>query len=572
MNELSIFQKEEELLKFGTRFLEKYGPASEDPSLCPHGNLETCGNQEIFYNAFKRVFRSYKKLFQQTTRLIRLSDRQQLKLDTANHSLKESQKKLEVRNEFIRSIFSRYMSDEVVESILETPEGLRMGGEKKEVTVMMSDLRGFTAISETLPAETVVTIVNLYLEIMTEIVFKYQGTINNFLGDGIMILFGAPIAREDDAKRAVACALEMQRAMSEVNTNNKKLGYPKLNMGIGIHTGMVVAGNIGSNRRSHYTVMGRVVNLAARIESYTVGGQVLISENTQKACHALLRIDDSMDVTPKGIEQTITLNQVSGIGGKYDVHLDDPKKVVYHKLAEVLPIHFAVLTGKHTGTLDCLGEIYRLSMCGAKIRTDVSVAPFTNVNIALDYRGREIAQGLAGKVVRGTSEEVRSIEVVFTFVPVAAQKFFKEILASDNSTPKQSVTPEALAAQPVVKPLLKPSPADKGQESRGSLRRRGPEPIALPIKMEDGSTLQTVIGDFSLDGMFLNTGEQKPPRAGMKGSFEVMLHDYMHGFVFEVAHAYQNGIGVKITQDHDVYSLALLDGVFGAFFPTESSP
>jgi adenylate cyclase len=131
-----------------------------------------------------------------------------------------------------------------------------------------------------LPPEEVVRILNLYLGAMSDTIAHYNGTINEFIGDGIFVLFGAPIQREDDAKRAIACAVAMQNAMIGVNQQNLKLGLPTLEMGIGINTGEVVVGNIGSQKRAKYTVIGSHANLAARIETYTVGGQVLVSEYT----------------------------------------------------------------------------------------------------------------------------------------------------------------------------------------------------------------------------------------------------------------------------------------------------
>ena len=133
---------------------------------------------------------------------------------------KKANEQLDKYNSFIRSTFGRYMSDEVVDSILDTPKGLQLGGEQKLVTVLMTDLRGFTAIGERLQPEKVLSMLNMYLEVMTEIILRYNGTIIEFLGDGILALFGAPITREDDAQRAVACALEMQQSMPQVNVKN----------------------------------------------------------------------------------------------------------------------------------------------------------------------------------------------------------------------------------------------------------------------------------------------------------------------------------------------------------------
>src|SRR6185369_15972615 len=155
--------------------------------------------------------------------------------------------------------------------------------EMRRVTIMMSDLRAFTAVSERLGPEQVVHMLNRYLGAMAEIILRYQGTIDEFIGDAILAIFGAPVTRGDDARRALSCALAMQLALEVVNQENAKEGLPALEMGIAIHTGEVVVGNIGSDRRAKYGVVGPPVNIAGRIESYSVGGQVLISGETLAA-------------------------------------------------------------------------------------------------------------------------------------------------------------------------------------------------------------------------------------------------------------------------------------------------
>ncbi|HNL74227.1 MAG TPA: adenylate/guanylate cyclase domain-containing protein, partial [Leptospiraceae bacterium] len=203
--------------------------------------------------------------------------------------LNRIKKALNARNEFIKNTFGRYLSDDVVASILESPKGTSLGGEKREVTIMMTDLRGFTSISERLPAEKCVLMINNYLDVMTDVILKYQGTIDEFIGDAILVIFGAPIQREDDAARAVACAIEMQLAMKEVNEKNRRDGLPEVVMGIGLNTGEIVVGNIGSHKRTKYGVVGSNVNLTSRIESYTVGGQTLVSQRTLEACGPIVR-------------------------------------------------------------------------------------------------------------------------------------------------------------------------------------------------------------------------------------------------------------------------------------------
>ena len=184
-------------------------------------------------------------------------------------------------HELVRRAFGRYVSEEVATSILQSPEGLELGGEEREVTILMSDLRGFTALAARLTPQEVIEFLNLYLEAMVDVISRYEGTIDEIIGDAILVIFGAPLACDDHAAKAVACGLAMQLAMTEVNQRLAAKGAAELEMGIGIHTGRVIVGNIGSLRRTKYAAVGSNVNLAGRIESFTTGGQILISENTR---------------------------------------------------------------------------------------------------------------------------------------------------------------------------------------------------------------------------------------------------------------------------------------------------
>ena len=148
--------------------------------------------------------------------------------------------------------------------------------------MIMTDLRGFTSLSERLAPERVVAMLNRYLTTMVTVIKQYQGTIDEFIGDAIFVLFGAPVWQEDDAQRAVACAVAMQLAMAAINEQNREDDLPEIEMGIGVHTGQVVVGNIGSPERMKYGVVGSHVNLTSRIQSYTTGGQILISETTRQ--------------------------------------------------------------------------------------------------------------------------------------------------------------------------------------------------------------------------------------------------------------------------------------------------
>ncbi len=293
-----------------------------------------------------------------------------------------------------------------METILENPDGLKIGGEKRQATILMSDLRGFTSLSERLPAEDVVSMVNIYLETMTEIILKYQGTIDEFIGDGILVIFGAPFQRPDDAQRAVACAVEMQLAMASVNDRNRRSGYPEVALGIGINTGKMVVGNIGSQKRTKYGVVGRNVNLTARIESYTVGGQIFISEGTLQECGDILRIDSTMQVLPKGVKEPLTIYDVGGIAGDYQLFLPLKAEVAWNELPQRVAIRFTVLEGKHVGGERHSAAIVKLAPNMAEITGRMSPPRLANLQLSLyDSHERLITDSLYVKVITHLSEK-----------------------------------------------------------------------------------------------------------------------------------------------------------------------
>jgi len=214
---------------------------------------------------------------------------------------------LERRERFIRATFGRYLSDEIVEEILESPEGLNLGGDLREVTIMMSDIRGFTTLVEHLPPQKVVTLLNRYLGRMTDIILEYGGTIDEFLGDAVLAVFGAPKEQPDDTERALRCALAMQAAMDEINQANLEDDLPELMMAIALNTGSVVAGNIGSERRSKYGFVGHAMNVTSRIEDAAGPGEVLISESTRAKLPNALVVGDRRELSAKGIEEALVV-------------------------------------------------------------------------------------------------------------------------------------------------------------------------------------------------------------------------------------------------------------------------
>lgn len=233
------------------------------------------------------------------------------KIREKNTYLEKAKKELELRNDFIRKTFSCFMSDDVVNQLLESQSTLKLGGEQRKTTILFSDLRGFTPLSEQYPADKIVTTLNHYFSHMISIIEKYNGTIDSFIGDAIMVIFGAPCSDGEEAKRAIACALEMQQNMDVVNDFNRKNNLPELEMGIGINTGDVIIGNIGSNKRMQYSAIGSPVNLAARIQDLSLGGQVLISEATRNEVGHLVQTNGHLRVKVKGIDAPITIYDVA---------------------------------------------------------------------------------------------------------------------------------------------------------------------------------------------------------------------------------------------------------------------
>ncbi|MBI5250683.1 MAG: HAMP domain-containing protein [Desulfomonile tiedjei] len=224
--------------------------------------------------------------------------------------------------ESIKDTFGRYLSREVVAEILKSPGGTELTGEMREITILVADLRGFTGIAETLEPAKVLQLINRFLQKMTDIIMKHRGTIDEFTGDGILVFFGAPRVLPDHSLRAVVCALEMQSAMRELNIENLRLGFPELQMGIGINSGELIVGNIGSEKRKKYGAVGSAINIAFRIEAETRGAEILVSPSVQDELESLLVSDNSREVSLKGLERSITLFQVSGMIDP----LDDSKK------------------------------------------------------------------------------------------------------------------------------------------------------------------------------------------------------------------------------------------------------
>jgi adenylate cyclase len=268
----------------------------------------------------------------------------------------------------------------------------------------------FTALAARLAPREVIEFLNLYLEAMVDVISRHEGTIDEIIGDAILVIFGAPLACGDHAAKAVACGLSMQLAMKEVNQRLSAKGATELEMGIGIHTGRVIVGNIGSLRRTKYAAVGSNVNLAGRIESFTTGGQVLISENVREKIESPLRIDGRFQVEPKGVASSLQLHEVGGIGEPFNLSLPAKSKTL-SPLGRPLAIRFTVLEEKFVGRTVHEGRLVSVSDTEAGIESELTLIPLSNLKIELEPAteanpGGEIYAKVVGPVA-GTPGQTR---------------------------------------------------------------------------------------------------------------------------------------------------------------------
>jgi adenylate cyclase len=214
------------------------------------------------------------------------------------------------REEVARANYSRFMPEYVVKQLLDNPGSFRLGGVNQKITVLFADIRAFTSISEKENPEKVVSLLNKFFSAMTDIIFDNGGTLDKYIGDGLMALFGAPTATEEDALNSVKAAVTMQKKLRELNPELRAEGLPEISMGIGLHTGVATIGYIGSDKRSEYTAIGDTVNLAARLQSNAGGGQILMSDATAEACGNRIPFTEREPLTVKNRIQPVNVLEV----------------------------------------------------------------------------------------------------------------------------------------------------------------------------------------------------------------------------------------------------------------------
>ena len=270
----------------------------------------------------------------------------------------------------------------LMKSLDESPEGGNRP-QAKQVTILLSDLRGFTALSEHYQPDVIIEILNFYFSRMCEIIFRFGGSIDKFMGDSIMALFGLSEQKEDDLERAIACAVEMQRSMQSINAENIKRGHPRLFMGIGINTGKVVAGQLGSELHHEYTVIGDEVNLASRIEAYSLRGQILLSEHSRDLARDYIECATPNQVLVKGKQTPVKLYELLSTRRPRKLEVPRVEARRSPRISVDFPMTFQPLKDKTVSPISFAGRAIDLSYNGLQARLPVELQTLSDIRITL---------------------------------------------------------------------------------------------------------------------------------------------------------------------------------------------
>lgn len=332
---------------------------------------------------------------------------------------------LEKHNQVVREMFGRFVSQDVAQELLTEPTPLRRGCELREVTILMADLRGFSLISQRYEPADMVRLLNIYLESMTHTINRYGGTVGEVLGDALLVLFGAPTARDDHREGAITCAVAMQQAMEGVNAKNITEGLPVVEMGIGICTGEVMVGTIGSSVRAKYGVVGTAVNMASRIEGLTVGGEILAAESTVNGIMAQLCIVSEHRFEPKGSESSLRVFSVAGIGDDRIPALPETQDRIV-ELKAPIGISVCLMNGKQRDERIYSAQITHVGARSAQLMLqEECLEPFTNLVLRLPG----VETDIHAKVrVMGD----HSAFIHYTYVPEPAKAFLSSVACHEN--------------------------------------------------------------------------------------------------------------------------------------------
>jgi len=319
---------------------------------------------------------------------------------------------------------------DLVERAIDDVYATHYASGNKHVHILLSDLRGFTAMSECYSARAVMEVLNHYVQIMSPIIVKHGGVIDKFMGDSIMALFGAPESIDDALIKVLTCAIEMQWAMDELNKNNETLSLPKLYMGIGINSGNVVAGELGSKLYSEYTVIGSEVNLVSRIEAQSLRGQILIGENTYALAKDIISTGDINEVYVKGRVKSVKMYELLSINRPDFLMAPCRNSRKSPRVQVDFPTVFYCVSGKKVDPVVNCGRIVDMGYSGFQTVTALELRPLSEVKLAISPSlMSQDAKYVYAKVLRGEKFEGEyKYSMEFTSIDPMSQTSLKKMV------------------------------------------------------------------------------------------------------------------------------------------------
>ena len=317
-----------------------------------------------------------------------------------------------------------------IEAVLSRAAAVDAEPESRRVTILLSDIRGFTALAETYSAMTVVELLNRYFSVMSDVIVRHGGTIDKLMGDSIMVLFGAPDSGADDVERAIACAVEMQQAMSQFNEQNVAVGLPEMYMGIGINTGDVVAGPVGSEHHREYTVIGDEVNLTSRIEAQSLRGQILMSENTYRLASEFVLVGEPNRVQVKGKKQPVCLYELLGTTRPRSMTVPRREVRKSPRIHISMPCFFQRLDEKLVRSDQFRGEVIDIGYNGLQMLSPLPLELYSEVKIAVSLQllGSDTTDIYARVVKSENAPDGMLCSLEFTSMNAAAQQTIKRFV------------------------------------------------------------------------------------------------------------------------------------------------
>ena len=302
--------------------------------------------------------------------------------------------------------------------------------ETKSVVILLSDIRGFSEIAEAYEANDVVDMLNRYFAAMGDIIVDYGGVIDKLMGDSILVTFGLPESSPNDIENAIACAVEMQLAMNDFNAENLARNMPEIYMGIGINSGDVVVGALGSEHYSEYTVIGEEVNLTSRIEAHCLRGQILLSEHTKDLAIDFVEVGPPNSVEVKGARDPVRLFEVYSITQPREMRVPRREGRRSPRVAVQMPITYQCLAGKIILPDKLKGQVIDIGYGGMLIESEIRLAPLSEIKmkLSLELFSDETTEIFA-RIIKSTDQDgVYHSSMEFTFIDQAGQTAIKSLV------------------------------------------------------------------------------------------------------------------------------------------------